>query len=243
METNKKSKDIGHAVRLTTDLNGGLNMVNTPIDLNMLNILVGANGTGKTLILKVVWLMNMITQLIINKAPDLESGAQFILDNTIPENKSFGYIRMEYESGAGVELSMLNGGVVGVGHSNIKEGMTMGAPIFLSAAMRLFSSMKWYLRARKDLETSKPEFIATLCKDFKLYDILYIERLIHKMPFKIDHNMIPMLSMSEKTADIKLVEVGDDDFIITDSKGAKYPASHLSNGEQSILNMALGSGL
>ncbi len=234
--------NIGHGTSMiiSASLGTDTEMVSREISLKNLNILIGTNGVGKSLILKLNWVMNMISNLIVYQKTGLEEGAQFILDHSIPESNALGVVGLRYDSGAEVIIHILEGKVVKVEYKGFEKIAQMAKPVFMSSEMRLFSSMKWYLRARKALDVSKPEFILSLVKDFKLYDIMYIEGLINKMPVKCTGQISDMME-SISNLDIKEVSFTGDDFELVTESGDKKPLSLLGNGEQSMLNMLLGA--
>lgn len=229
----------GHAKTLILHVSGlpGIEMEKMKIDLKDLNILIGQNGIGKSLVMKITWVLNTISQLIAMKQPNIEAQTQYILDHSIPDNGMLGNMSIEYTTGATVTVNLLEGkinGVHWVGFEKINEPTPV---IYMSTEMRLFTSIKQYLALRKVLGVEK------MAEHYKLYDIIYVERLIQKAPMSITgvsaRSMLQMVNEGSNN-ELEKVEFSETDFTGVWKDGSRKPLSQLGSGEQAVINMVLG---
>jgi hypothetical protein len=239
----KKEKGLGHAKNLIIHMSGEeMEMIAQNIELQNMTILVGKNGVGKSLIMKLTWVLEMIAQLIIKyqgkvSAADLIEGAQFILDKSIPDIKAMAMLGIVFESGAWITLTLLQGKVLNVEYGGFEEITQSTRPVFMSSEMRLFSTIKQYLTLRKMLNGNQEKML----EHYKLYDLMHIEGMITRMPLTVDKQ----IQSSLEAFDIKgltLIEFTSDDFIGT-FDGNKKVLSQLGNGEQAMINIIVTSGL
>ncbi len=221
----------GHADSLLLHLSmKDFEMMKQEIELKNLNLLIGANGVGKTLIMKLTWVLNMISQLVVLKQP-LKEGAQFIIDNSVPETQMMGTIGLKYSNGAAIKVELLDGKVTGVDYLGFEKIDQPQKCIYMSAEMRLFSAIKRYCGLRKSIGAEK------MVEHYKLYDVCYIEGLIPKMPLILDKRTRHIL----ESIDVKdLLSIEFDDEFIGVFKDDKKALSLLGNGHQAIINMIIG---
>lgn len=257
-------KPVGNINNLRMNIGqfGGNSGAGYDMNMNMLTLLTGANGTGKTMILKIVWLVNYVTMTYIHTEGQIpidmmEKTTQFLMDKSFDTNDFTGKIEADYPE---LQLSFdLTDGKVSnllfVCGTDVKDLESGGIPVFLSADMRLFSDINKYIKLKKYVKLDKPftsftdADIDVLCGMYKIYDIITVEKLLTKISdpfFKIDGKLKETLQIyipnkdldsvfyDEKSAEIYLSE-------IKDGKKISYPVINLSAGEQSILNMLIQS--
>lgn len=229
-KTTKKS--LGHVSSLALGLSGALQTEAMVIDLGKLNIFVGANGVGKSLVMKLTWVMQMITQLIIAKVPQAEQAAQYILDHSVPENGMIGHMILVYESGAMVNVNLLEGQINSLQYRDLEEITEPSSCIYMSSEMRTFNDIKQYLTVRKLVGMEKMD------QHYKLYDIMYVEKLIQRCPVTLDplsKETLGLLGCENLTS----IEFTGDDFVGVFGQEKKSLA-YLGAGEQSMINMMAG---
>jgi hypothetical protein len=238
-----KPTDLGHLKHMTLKID-----LPIPMDFDMeyqsLVIMVGANGTGKSLILKLTWVLNTIMGIGIAKKISklnlpVENLAQFTFDKSF-ENQNFnGMIKADYEHGQ-IVVGLDHGKVLSLDISSADEVDSVPTPIFMSTEMRTFDQIKRFLQLSK---LSKNE--DDILNFYKLYDITYVEFLKRK----IGNNYILSEAFKERLSsfdlgkyDIQSLQMTDDTMYFTNSKEEQIELTTLSKGEQSIVNMFIGGG-
>lgn len=202
------------------------------LTMNKLSVLVGANGVGKTLFLKLHWAMAMIGAIICQRPQeDLKKTAQFVFDNTFTNNNFDGVIILNFDVG-NVMVKFESGKIA---DAKIYELKPIPPPIFMSSGMRTFDSMVLYLHARKG---SKQE---ELLKIYKLYDIFYVEKLISRCPINLPERISKHLRQFD-FPEIKTVNVNLDScqFSIILENGEEKNLTTFGKGHQALLNMTIG---
>ncbi len=238
-----KLKPIGHATSVFIDMSGPIEMPRFELELKNINLFIGTNGIGKSLILKLTWVMNMIACAVTGdvKGTELIDTAQFILDNSIPETNTCSAFGIKYQSGGMISIIIQGGKVSNVDYTGFEDISQAPTPVFMSTTMRLFSGMKYYFAMRALLPNDPQQRIAGLVKDFKLYDIMYIEGLLIRMPYVVDQKLLSMLNKFDMKLDLVSIEFENNDLIGTYGNSDRKSLSLLGNGHQSILNMSLGN--
>jgi hypothetical protein len=142
-------------------------------------------------------------------------------------------------------VTLQDGTVKSVDHSGWDSVDAVAGIRYMSSSMRTFEAIKHYLLARKlRMESlSQHEAVAELCKDFKLYDVSYIEGLIAKMPLKLDpstREALDNFGIREKITEIG-VDLEKNDFYFTeDGKERRNYMCTMGKGHQSLVNMIIG---
>lgn len=225
---------LGHAKKVRIQMSGPVEYEDFEIDLNNLTLFTGKNGVGKSLVMKIIWVMGMVGNVIIKKHTNLKEATQYIFDKSIPDTETFASLRMEFESGASINIGLQAGKVLLVEGAGFEKITELQSCIYMSSEMRTFNSMKGYLTLRKIVGVDKTD------EHHKLYDILYVEGLIQKMPITFDKEIKEKLKTFEGIHIPDSVVFEDNDFLgIFD--GEKKSLSSLGSGDQSILNMTIGS--
>jgi hypothetical protein len=236
-----KKKQIGNITTVKFDITEPMKM-QTEIEFKNLSIFVGQNGSGKTLIMKMIWFMNTVAAAAIKYKMipvglSLEDIAQFTMDHTFDNNNFEGSLQINYENGS-IEVAFVGGKVVGVNPE--LEGLSeMATPIFMSKDARTFSQIKMIMQMKSTMTQEQ------MLKMVKLYDIVYVEYLSAKLKDTLVLSE-PLKSSLEDYGmvkhDIQSLKLKDDSVYFTNSKGEDHETINLSAGEQSILNMMIGAG-
>lgn len=229
--------NTGEVKTLKMVIDSPMKMDSMVIHNKRLNILIGNNGSGKTLILKTNWAMSMsMCAAFMPVQGDLITGAQYIFDHTFEEQNFNGFVFSEWDRGS-LELRFDRGKVT---EATVDKGGadTPTPAIFMSTTMRLFSQVKQYLQLQKALGDE------ALLEYYKLYDVVYMALLKTKLangwevPKEIQAMMEKSMSFRYKLGTITMDDVS---VYNTAPDGTKTDLAHLSNGEQAMLNMMMGA--
>jgi len=225
------------------------------IEMKNLSLFVGQNGSGKTIVLIQTWIINYITATYIASPQSLSAltqGLQFIMDHSFDINDFTGKIRGEFDE-LDVEFTLDKGKVDNLLFTckgcDIKDLESPGMPVYMSTNTRLFSDVIKYLKMKKlmglaDIKTFNDSDLKKLCEVYKIYDIMFIERMMARIGdpfFKIlDMAQEKLKEMTGK--DIKHVFYDDKtcEIHVTEVKNGiseNYLITKLSNGEQALINM------
>jgi hypothetical protein len=252
MEKNKKIT-VGHIEKLFVDFKGVMEGLELASQKD-LTIFVGQNGSGKSLVLIFTWLMGTIVNIFLQSGKSMteyEKILQFFFDNSFDKNDFTGKMGAGFEN---IEISfeMDNGKVKNLDINILDpsiEILPSGMPVFMSKTTRLFDDLHKYLKMKKllnigDIELSNDTELKKLCEMYKIYDILFIERMIKmfKDPnFKLNPKSIGSF---KETLKKEIINVTYDEpncnFLIHELKDGKteiYPATIMSSGEQAWVNM------
>lgn len=246
-------KTTGHIEKISIDITKPLPMKAFELDLNSVNLLVGANGTGKTFILVLTWLFSSIMQaavgIFINKWPAfnrcINEFAEKVVKKSIEDSEITGTVKCTYESGAWLEIVFENGQVQKLSVDNFQDIEQPTNVCFMSTNIRTFDSIQQYLKIRKKLSDAGKD-IEQICEEmsniYKLYDVIYIERLLANMPLLIPQDLIENLKNFIKDFNVSSIEYDEDkcNFIAKTTEGNRYLTSY-SKGEQSMINMIIGT--
>jgi len=227
------------------------------MDFNKINLLTGTNGSGKSFILRQNFILNFIGltyhgSLILGQPINLTEFANFVVSKTFTEPDFTGVVNAHFDNDGFVEYHMENGVVTSCFVNNVtKETKHFPSVRFLSAEMRTFDDISGYLRMRKRIVG--PSKILTddqfreLCDEFKIYDVLYLERMINGSPINMEQMEFECFNIQPiKTIAVDLekcdwyTEVEGD---IMNSPGPGEPETTrkwlrtYSKGEQSLINM------
>lgn len=246
-EQEKKVKSLGNVMNLNLELTEPTQIHIDSMDLNSLNLLVGQNGSGKTMINKVIFLASFVTVIDLalrngetppEFAPfaELDKFAQYVFDNTFTEPTELsGKVVVHFENGSftcDVEKGNLSR-IIAAYDQDITEGTY---PKYMSTVTRLFSSMEAILA----MSDKMPDDVL---KYYKLYDIMHCVRMRHfaKNISTLDEDWIKIFKEGH---DFDVVALKYDDvqgkFLYVDSKGVTRLVTTLGAGHQSILNMFIG---
>lgn len=219
------------------------------INLNNLTLLIGANGSGKSFILKMNWLINKYKQLkYIHCIDDSSSLYQFYYDwvfNTTPLNGNVLYTDYHNEVFQGIlSFELINSKISNLNFRYATEPICPTC-VFMSTDNRLFTNIEKFFK----LYNSFNEDITELINFYKPYDVeinkLYYDHFkdgLEINDFSIFKNFDNLIFGTYKYMKVYLAD--DNATILIDyiDKNDEEKTSYLntySNGEQSILNMIL----
>lgn len=247
----KEKKSAGNLSKMHLDLTKPMEMKHIDLELNQLSVFVGQNGTGKTLILINAWIMGFVASSLVFKKPDKEELigiCQFSYDHCFTDNNFTGTVGCTYQSGATLSITLNEGKVTDVTHTGFENIDQAGDVQFMSSAMRTFEAIGLYLKMRK-MVMEQPGMnealvVLKMIENYKLYDVLYIEKLIRKMPLTVTPTMKESLEKFDVKDDITLFNVDlvkGDFYHETKGEVDKKYLSKYGKGHQSIFNMMLGN--
>ena len=212
-----------------------------------LNLFVGKNGTGKTFLLITTWVCTCVINYKIDAGSnpiDLKPIADFIAKNSFDDYQNIeGEIKCTYTTGASISITLSKGSVSSV-IANLPStvGITT-MPVYMSSAMRLFDSIDLYLKVRSSInKTKETEVVEAMLGFYKLYDIMYVERLIARSPIKIDDEDRARLESYGIKGEFDSLNVNSTCSVIM-IDGTQRELSSYSHGEQAVINLILGTKL
>ncbi len=236
----------GHVIQM------GIEMDNPKMNLNFqdmrsLMILVGQNGVGKTFMLICTWyLSNLVQNAIISKKLghniDPILSAQYMWDHCFDSPGTMtGKLLAEFEYGPNITVEV-NAGKVTVCDIYIPNNITEPQNvIFMSKGMRTFDAMDMYLKLRANVNGSTEQIFMEMFKYYKLYDIMYVEALINRMPIVVDslleariHNFDDTIHIDQFCVDTKACY-----FYTIDKSGIMKKLCTYGAGHQSLFNMLI----
>jgi len=236
----KKETGTGNIVNIEFDMTKPMKM-NSVVEFNKISLFVGPNGSGKTLILKMLWFANTVAMGAV-KEKTLPLGmtiidlAQFTLNHTFDNCDFEGSLKVNYERGS-IKIAFVNGNVIGV-EPDLQDVTDMAVPIFMSKDARTFNQIKMIMQLQATVGQEK-----TL-EMVKLYDLVYIEFLKKKLAKGLPITKEFKQSLDDfglKQYDMQSFKIDNSSVYFTDSKGKDTEMTVLSAGEQSIVNMFIGS--
>jgi len=239
-------KNTGNVKTLALDINEPFKFKTEGIDYNQVAIFVGANGSGKSFILICTWAVATIAQMIVIANPaigQLIQYAQFVFDNSFKDQNINGIMSMVFESGSTITITFDKGKIIDFSYSGFED---VNQPIqakFMSANMRTFDSIGQYLALRNAYDVyGQEKMIEQLCKTYKLYDVMYLESLIIKMPCKVTSQLqeaFKKFDITETITEFGVDLVKNDFYCIADGK--QKCLQTYGKGHQSIFNMLLAN--
>jgi hypothetical protein len=220
------------------------NEVINGIELNMLNLLTGKNGSGKSFFLVSSYVISEVALLVVMGLPKqaIIETTQFIVDSCYLK-KLTGRVEGFFDTGSYLAIHMEDGKVTDVTTEDWDKSESVQGVKYMSAAMRTFEYIGQYLFSRKLLSSmGQGEMFMELCKNWRLYDVKHIEGMIAKMPIKFDTNFKEALKNFEITDDVESFDVDLEkcDFFYKTSSDKTIYMRTLGNGHQSIFNMMVG---
>ena len=221
------------------------------IDFNKINIYVGQNGTGKTVLLKLAWLGTYITS---NKILE-ERG--FLPQNSIQEDfvnhtisKVFeevdfnGKMVFNFENNLTTTLIFEKGICIDITFSNLTKENKVTNILFMSKELRLFTELVRYLKLRKRVNGTErimsPAAFEEILNDYKIYDALAVEHLLQNLPLEFSEMISKVLVENydfKKNPTRLEVNLETCSFLLEYSDNTIENVLKLGAGHQSILNM------
>ena len=221
------------------------------IDFNKINIYVGQNGTGKTVLLKLAWFGTYITS---NKILE-ERG--FLPQNSIQEDfvnhtisKVFeevdfnGKMVFNFENNLTTTLIFEKGICIDITYSNLTKENKVTNILFMSKELRLFTELVRYLKLRKRVNGTErimsPDAFEEILNDYKIYDALAVEHLLQNLPLEFSEEVSKVLVENydfKKNPTRLEVDLETCSFLLEYSDNTTENVLKLGAGHQSILNM------
>lgn len=250
----KKKVSMGHIQKIHMNIDGLFK--NFELDgQKEIALYVGQNGTGKTFILIMQWLLGSMGTIYLNSAksmPEYEKILQFFFDKSFDNQTFTGKIGAAFEY-LEISFELDNGKVKDLDIILTDPSVEIhsdGMPVFMSKNTRLFSEIVKYLKTKKllgmtgEITLHDDKKLEQLCDMWKLYDIFFIERMLMRLSdpnFKIKDKAQESFVETLKK---EIVKVSYDEpncsLIVHEMKDGKeetYSATLLSAGEQSWVNM------
>lgn len=244
-------KSSGHLMKCTIKLEQPkFNFEN--MDFNKLCILVGQNGSGKSLLLKFNWLFSSILQFVVSYKTmtndELKKHFTFLFEHSFDKNDFTGEFTMYFEN-ATVYTKMKNGVIELFSCDLDPEVEDSVTPIFMSKNTRTYDDIVKYMKIKKMFTTGEltEESLNKLLEFYKIFDILFIESMLKKINGRIISKK-QAEKLSKSFSGMKHIEgtVHVDHtnctiFCTNEEKKESIDFCTLSAGEQSILNMKLSN--
>jgi hypothetical protein len=249
-----EKKQLGHLKNIMMDIDAPMKFGPFDMNFNALSLLIGKNGSGKSLIMKINWCFGMVASYhIINKtlggSIDMIKETKFIFDKSFDEQNFNGIIAVEYENG---KLTIqFDKGEVLLSELNSTVDIAPSKPsLYMSSSTRLFDSFYKYMQFKKALSITgnitnfKAEELDKLLNMYKLYDLMFIEAMLLGM-----HHYVMKEETKKSLKESFEIPYEFDEFIVdTDAcviyshiraTGEKRSLTTFSAGEQSLINMSL----
>lgn len=207
------------------------------LDLKKLNLFIGTNASGKSLILKMQFALCTIAK-IIEHGEDPIKTAQYVIDHTFEPELS-GKIWANFINSGIIAIDLVDHKVVDVVHKDLRE---ISPCMYLSSSMRKFDAISHYLALRNNFSGSDAEIVDKMLDSYKLYDVIRIETLIKQCPIKINFevcNVFNNIGFVGVITEFGLNSDNRDFYLIMD--GNKRNMCSFSDGEQSLVNMLINS--
>jgi len=249
MENNK----LGHVSTLKLQITAPIPM-DHDMDIRALVLMTGKNGTGKTVILKLNWIICAMAYIAVVgnlEDPALSEVAQFYIDNTFDDHDIDGIIGGTFESGASLEITCKEGKVLTSVMIKDPSVTIASHPIYMSSETRLISESVRYMRYCKSCSilfkvAENEENLKSVLHLYKLYDALFMESLLIRLNAGFTLTQITELQTRldtfEQDLTIKGIKISDkqDDILYT-ADGEKWSSVRLLGaGHQALLTMTLG---
>lgn len=252
----KKEKALGQVKEITIDITMPVPMKFNRVSFQQLTIMTGQNGSGKSLIMACTFCMAYILSILVLRIlgqKELEDLSKIVFDKSFNNQDFNGTMHFEYDSGAWLKIEFDNGVVKSADYHMPEDIKHPTMVTYMSSQMRTFNDIKMYMTARKFLVKSNPELkhdeiVMEITNDFKLFDSIYVEKLLLNCPIKLSADLTKTLCESYDFDDeIDTIDYDPNvtDFYYTrkeDPTFKKYLTT-LSKGQQSILNMFIGSSI
>lgn len=247
-------KTLGQPDTLSLDIDAPISM-KMEMKHNMLNLLTGLNGSGKSLILKLTWALSYLMESIITAKEnslsyDETQLIQEIFDKSFTDQDFNGTIKQTFTEGAFVSIEFMKGKVQNVDISIPQGTLPGGVPIFMSTGTRTYEQIKQYLVFRKQAGIMGPanarnaQELTKMTEMYPLYDVVFIERMIERLfvyPYEVPENLVNMLKDDYRLGKFEVREIGIDltkpDIYYLTEEGDRKSLTTLSKGEQSLVNM------
>lgn len=225
------------------------------VEYTKVTVLLGANGTGKSFVLKTLYYLGYCMSsytsslLNLNIEPDVDF-YQFALDNVYDNPDFTGFCKLIYKCRSSIEIQLERGKVIDkiikIPFHFTKSAASIN---YMSSGMRLFSNILTYLRFRK-MKSVAPDHLFSesilehVLKNggYKLYDVLAVEKLLNVINKGVYNNTNKFLEgFIDNFIPIKKIHIDYNlpEINILYDNGIIKNITTLSNGEQALYNTFL----
>lgn len=249
MTASKKTASTGQLKSMSFEYEDFLNIKD--LELNQLSIFVGANGTGKTIIMIHAWIFGFLSQMYVasGKKGKMIAMASETFERCFDNLEWSGTCSGTFESGAKINITLEKGKVVMATAENYESIDDTIGVVYMSTTLRKFDALVTYLKmrnlaAKTTSSTLTENQLSEILKNYKLYDVMYCEKLINSLPVELPENIRKILKESyDFSDDIKSIDVDlvKNDFIATMENGTTKSICSYGAGHQAILNMMIAN--
>jgi len=244
---------IDHIKNVFMDITAPMPVDNQTMDFKMFNVMTGKNGTGKSF-----WIINsyviakIATSIVmgVNDPVMLAGTAQFFFDNCFSDFNTNGIVAAEFDSGASVRVSIIDGKVEIVDHTGFEDVQHIANIKYMSTGMRTFDDIKVFLNMRNMVKRmigdDMESYIVEMMKSYRFYDFEHVETIIGRMPLEVEHRFresMEKFEIKENIISFGFDEKKPDFFLVEKTENGeemKYLTSY-GKGHQSIFNMFLAN--
>ena len=233
-----------------------LKLVNLKLEFQELMLLVGTNGTGKTYILKLSWLVSthVNMKLAANKIGmsfDEKVNIEFLFNNTYFKAKTTGNYEFNFSSGINIKFTLLDGGCTFI-ETTIPENIDAASPpLFLSKETRLFDAFINYMKFKKMLGIpqgfpKEEEHLNKTLDMYRIYDVVYMEQMLLRIVNKTNESiLIYNKSIEAFDTTLKMKDIGvvydSCDILLLNEEGKEVSVGTLSAGQQAMMTMIMAN--
>jgi hypothetical protein len=251
-------KNIGQIQSMSINITQPLTFKIDKIEFNKLCLIVGQNGAGKTLMLKMNWCFSWIANYfpvsaITNTEIDFKKEFQLVMDKSFDDQNFDGKIEVFFEN-ATIVAEFKNGEVVMLDYNADEGVIPNNLPTFMSKETRTFDTFVKYMKMKKALgikstfSTFTPEEMKKVSDIYKIYDLIFIERMLesidcHMLDKDLKEALKKMFNIKHEIDQIIVDYIDCELYGVNLSTNKRFKLTTLSAGEQSIINMTLASKL
>ena len=239
----------GNLNNLYFDIDEPIAFKEQDFEMKNLSLLTGLNGTGKSFVLVNSWTLYYLVAVYAEskKLPIPQSiieVAQYIYDFSINSKNITGIIKGIFDN-ITIELTFEKGKIVDCVFEDPLNITDQIVPIYMSAHMRTFFALDAYARERAGFLAKFPydQAITMLIGPHKLYDVLFMERMMMRLPLMITVEAKEKLKQFNFLDDVELIGCDSQGFYLTyiNNEDKNYISKCYGSGEQSLLNMIISS--
>lgn len=254
METEEIRYSVGNILGMDIELSKPFPMYFIDFKVNKMTMMTGMNGTGKSVIMKINWIMSTIANYCCYKQDhqdkiDLENEINFLFEHTFSDNNFTGDITTRFEN-LDMKLELNEGKYVSFSFTTSKLLSPSNLSFYLSSETRLLSDHVKYMKMRKALGVISPlgaidnKGFDTMLKVYKIYDVLFMEYYLRDLNgYKItEEEQASMDKMESNNLKYATIEVDQDACTIKNVDGEESKdLTILSAGQQAIFVMFTSS--
>lgn len=250
------SKEAGSLMAMSVNIDKPTAFKIDKMDFNQICFMVGKNGSGKSLILKLNWCLSMIAnyyaiKTITGISIDIPKEFQFIMDNTFDEQNFNGTIEAFFQNMT-IIAQLENGKVTSIDATFDDDLAISKFPIFMSKETRTFDAFTKYMKTKKLMSVSNDFFTFTseelqkITEFYKLYDILFMEMMIkglnnYTLSDELKKELLENFEIKEVIDRITVDKDACELYGHNDAEGTTIKLTRLSAGEQSLINMIIAN--